>query len=194
MANTHNLPEKDRLDISTRLIHLGLTITGVAAWLSGYWAEDYKHLHHPGFEIHSLIGISLAFFVALRLGYGIGGPEEVRFTRWVPYTKDRLLLVWEDVVNLLRLKLPERPPRQGLAAVVETFGLMVFGWMAVTGSSMFLFLEPGRKVSGLLHLIKEGHEMGETLIPVFLGIHGGAVLVHALFGDHLWRRTFFLGK
>lgn len=32
------------------------------------------------------------------------------------------------------------------------------------------------------------------LIPIYLGIHVGAVLLHALAGDHRWRRTFFLGK
>jgi len=29
-------------------------------------------------------------------------------------------------------------------------------------------------------------------VPVFLGVHVTAVLLHALAGDHRWRKMFFL--
>ncbi|MDP3181711.1 MAG: hypothetical protein Q8M54_02705 [Desulfobaccales bacterium] len=45
-----------------------------------------------------------------------------------------------------------------------------------------------------MHFIKEIHEVGVWLIPIFLGIHVGAVILHALAGNHLWRKTFFLEK
>jgi len=92
------------------------------------------------------------------------------------------------------LRLPDRPTHQGLSGLVQTFGLAVFSWMAITGSLMFFYLEPGHKAMGLMHFIKEIHEVGVWLIPIFLGIHVGAVTLHALAGNHLWRKTFFLGK
>jgi cytochrome b561 len=64
--------------------------------------------------------------------------------------------------------------------------------MAVTGSLMFFYLTPGTKAKGFLHPIKEMHEAAEWFIPVYLGIHVGAVLLHALAGDHRWGRMFFL--
>jgi cytochrome b561 len=36
------------------------------------------------------------------------------------------------------------------------------------------------------------HEPGLWLLLAFLAIHVSAVVLHALAGDHLWRRMFFL--
>jgi cytochrome b561 len=41
-------------------------------------------------------------------------------------------------------------------------------------------------------LVKELHEFGEWLIPIFLAMHVSAVMLHALAGDHRWRTIFFL--
>ncbi len=57
---------------------------------------------------------------------------------------------------------------------------------------MFFSLEPGQKATGLLHSVKELHEVGGLLIPLFLSMHGGAVLLHALRGRHLWRKMVFV--
>jgi hypothetical protein len=65
----------------------------------------------------------------VRLGPAVSrfwGPDRARFTAWAPYTSARLRLVFEDIRTLLRLKLPERPPHQGLAGLWEALGLMVF--------------------------------------------------------------------
>ena len=174
------------------LIHLGLFFFGIAAWLTGGLADDYKRIEHSGFTLHSWTGMGLACFIFLRLLLGLFGPHGVRFTRWVPLTRERLLRVWEDIAGLLRFRLPERPPHQGIAGLVQTFGLSVFFLMALTGGFMFFSLEPGRKATGLLHSVKELHEVGELLIPFFLSMHGGAVVLHALRGRHLWRKMLFL--
>ena len=111
-----------------------------------------------------------------------------------PTPRNGSRLAGEDCLNLLRLKLPERPSHQGLAGVVQTFGLAVFAWMALTGSLMALWLTPGRKAGGFVHAIKEMHELGPWLIIAFLVIHGGAVTLHALTGQNLWRKMFFLER
>jgi len=64
--------------------------------------------------------------------------------------------------------------------------------MSATGLSLFLFLIPGQKAPGAMHLIKELHEFGEMLVPIFLAVHVAAVVLHALAGDHRWRTMFFL--
>ncbi len=185
---------REELDSTTRFFHLGLTLFGVLAWLAGFFAGDYKRYHHPGFDVHRWLGLGLSCFMLCRLWYGFYGPKAAQFKEWVPYTPERLRRVGEDLLSLLTLKLPDRPPHQGLSGVVQTFGLAVFGWMALTGSLMFFFLTPGRKAGGLLHLVKEMHEAAVWLVAAFLAVHGGAVLLHALSGDHLWRRTFFLDR
>jgi cytochrome b len=186
--------ESQDLDDLTRFIHLGLAVFGLLALLTGLLAGDYKRAHHLAFSVHKWLGLSLSFFMAWRLWQGFYGPQEARFNQWLPYTPQRLKLAGEDCLSLLRLRLPERSARQGLAGVVQAFGLAVFAYMALTGSLMALFLTPGRKAGGLVHAIKEMHELGLGLIVAFLAVHGGAVLLHALTGDHRWRRTFFLEK
>ena len=84
------------------------------------------------------------------------------------------------------------PTHVGLAGLVETFGLAVFTWMALTGTLMFFFLMPGQEAVGIGHFIEEIHEIGESLIPVFLFLHVGAVIIHALFGRQLWKPMIFL--
>jgi hypothetical protein len=66
--------------------------------------------------------------------------------------------------------------------------------MALTGSLLFTYLEPGRKAHGFLRVIKEVHEVGETLIPIFLALHLSGVLLDAFWGQKKWRTVIFLEK
>jgi cytochrome b len=189
-------PSNENLDLDdiTRFVHLGLTICGILALITGFWAGDYKRLHHLGFSLHKWLGLTLSFFMGWRLWIGFSGSRATQFNQWVPFTPARLHLAWEDCLILLRLKLPERPHHQGLAAVVQTFGLAAFTWMAATGCLMALWLTPGHKASGLVHAIKEMHEAGLWFILTFLAIHVSAVILHAVTGNNLWRKMFFLEK
>lgn len=193
---TDPTPPTERCDLDdlTRFIHLGLTVFGILALLTGLWAGDYKRAQHLGFSAHKWLGLTLSFFMAWRIWHGFYGPQEARFSQWVPYTPERLRMAWEDCLNFLRLKLPDRPSHQGLAGVVQTFGLAVFAWMALTGSLMALWLTPGHKAGGFVHALKEMHELGPWLLIIFLAIHVGAVTLHALTGQNLWRKMFFLEK
>jgi cytochrome b len=189
-ATETNQPQE--LDGTTIFLHFGLMVFGVAAWLAGFGAGDYKRAHHFWFSVHKWLGLGAAAFVAARLGYGLWGPDAVRFSTWLPYTPERLKLVFEDLRDLLTFKIPTRPPRQGLAALWEAFGLAIFTWMAATGFLMFLYLTPGGRARGFVWLVKELHEVGEWLVPVFLALHVAAVALHTLAGDQRWRKMFYL--
>ena len=69
--------------------------------------------------------------------------------------------------------------------MVQTFGWRSFpGWP--TGTLMFFFLHPGRKAGGLVHLLsKSCMKPASGSPPIFLGIHVGAVILHALAGHTL---------
>lgn len=187
--------EKDKLDFPTLLLHAGITIFGLTAWLSGDWAGDYKRLSHPGFSLHRGLGICLALLILARLLYGVLGPEKCRWGNLIPLDLRAWLgSVAEDLQSLLKLELPDRPRFWGLKGAVQVFGLLVFSWMALSGSLLFTYLEPGRKAHGLLHVIKEMHEAGEILIPIFLGLHLTGVLLDAIWGRKKWRRVIFWEK
>jgi cytochrome b len=174
-----------------RVCHLGMILFGITAWLTGDAADDYKEFTHVWFTTHGWIGMGLATSFLLYILYCTFGPVKSRFSNWVPYTKERLLKVLEDVKGLLRFRLPDRESHQGLAGLVQFFGILVFAGMAVTGALMFFLLEPGGKARGLVHEIKEVHEAGEILIPLYLSLHIGAVLLHSATGRQVWRRIFF---
>jgi len=182
--------DKTRFDLFTRLIHLVLIVLGIIAWLTGEIAEDYEEGVDWGYTVHSWAGLGVALFILLRVIYGVVGPDLVRFTSWVPYTRERLIQVWEDLLTLLRFKLPDRPAHVGLSGLVQAFGLLLFFWMALTGSVLFFYIEPGTETSGLLHLVEELHEVGEDLIPVYLVLHVGAVILHTMLDRSFIKRMF----
>ena len=190
--NSDDISSKNDLDALTRILHLGLVVFGLLALMTGDFAGDYKRAESPGFLVHGWIGIGVTVFVALRLAYGILGPAHARFSNWLPYTREQFGLVLEDITGLLKFRLPDRKPHQGLAALVEMSGLLLFSLLAITGVLLFLTIDPGHRAVGAVRFIKEIHEAGEVLLPLFFLGHGGAVLLHAIAGKHLWRKMIFL--
>jgi cytochrome b len=178
-------------DAATRLIHLLLAALGVAAVVSGQFADDYRRLSHPGFDVHKWIGAGMGAAVLARLAWGFAGPAAVRFSSWLPVTAGRLARAGRDLRELLRLKLPvHEEGHEGLAGVVQAIGLLAFAWMAASGALLFAFLEPGARATGWLRLVKELHEGGQVVVLAYLALHVGAVLANALAGRPLWRRMF----
>jgi cytochrome b len=175
-------------DAGTRYIHLALVLLGIAALVSGQFAGDYRREIHAGFDFHRWLGLAMALAVLARLAWGFVGPAEVRFASWLPVSPARLRAVREDLAGLLRLRLPRRANHEGLAGLVQSIGLLGFAWMAVTGALMFAYLQPGSRASGWLRAVKELHEGGEAVVLGYLVVHAGAVLVHGLAGDPVWRR------
>jgi cytochrome b len=177
-----------RYDAGTRHIHLALALLGIAALASGQFAGDYRREIHTGFDVHRWIGLGMTLAVALRLAWGFVGPKEVRFASWLPVTPARLRLCIEDLRALLRLRLPVREGHEGISGLVQAIGLAAFAWMAITGAILFAWLEPGMRARGWLGAVKELHEGGQVVAIAYVAIHAGAVLVHGLAGDPVWRR------
>jgi cytochrome b len=189
-----NTPSPDEIDLATRLIHLALVVCGIAALVSGQFAGDYRKPEHTGFSIHQWCGIAMAVTVGLRWLWGIAGLRAQRFSSWFPLTRARLAAAWQDITALIRFKLPVRPQHQGLAGLVQAVGLCAFAWMAVTGTLLFVWLEPGARAVGGVRLIKGLHEAGQVVLWSYLALHVGAVILHSLAGHDLWRRMFFVSR
>jgi cytochrome b len=185
-------PKLTQLSTFAIMVHLGLVLFGITALLSGGLADDYKKVEHARYTLHSWIGMGCAFFVFLRVVLGIGGPRHLRFCQWVPYTRERLRKVGEDIMGLFRFQLPERQTHVGVAGLVQAFGIMTFFVTAASGVLLFFILEPGHKAEGLAHSLKELHEGSLFFVLLFLALHVGAVVAHMLRGRHLWRPMVFL--
>lgn len=181
-----------KLDITTRILHLGLALFGIAAWWTGEDANDFTHPDHGGYSLHLWLGIGMALFVTLRLVWGVAGPAEARFSEWVPWNAARMRLVVDDVKSLFKLRLPERESHAGLAGLVQALGLALFTWLAASGVVMSMVIVPGERLTGWAHTLKETHEAAGEAIPVYLVLHIGAVVAHSIMGKQVWKKMLFM--
>ena len=60
--------------------------------------------------------------------------------------------------------------------------------MAITGTLLFIIQEDTGSI--IFEIVEEAHEVGEGLVPLFLGIHIGAVILHTITGNPIWRKMF----
>ena len=183
-----------RYPATLRLVHLLLATLSLAAWGTGQFADDYKRAVHFGYSIHEIVGIGFAIALGIRILIGLSGPAAGRFSTWFPFGRENLRLVIDELKGLVELRFPEREPHQGLAGLVQFLGLLAFALIAATGTLIAISLEPGTRATGWLHDVKEIHETAQVLIPIYLGLHVGGALVHALLGQHLWQEMLFIRK
>ncbi|MGE5625458.1 MAG: cytochrome b/b6 domain-containing protein [Bacillota bacterium] len=181
-----------KLDIPTRVLHLGLLVTGVWAWWIGEDAGDYHKPVHDGYTLHLYVGLSFAAFLALRLLWGLLGPRELRFSAWFPWTRARFEYVKADVRTLMRFKLPEPVTHRGLNAFVQSLGIVLFTWQGASGTLMSMTLVPGTRATGWLHDLKEIHQLASVWIPTYLALHVGAAVLHAFTGRQIWKKMVFM--
>ncbi len=181
-----------RLDIPSRVLHLGIAILGTWAWWIGDAAGDYHKPLHPNYTLHEYVGLAFSAVLAVRLIYGFFGPRAQRFSSWVPYTRERWKAVEEDLRSLLRLRIPEPRLHRGLNAAVQSLGLLLFTWQAICGTLLSIYITPGERAVGWLHSLKELHQLASIWIPAYLVLHVGASLLHAFTGRHIWKKMVFL--
>lgn len=180
--NTHDYT----YPLYARILHVGIAVFGIAAFSTGEFAEDGGN--SPGYLLHAYLGLSLATFMILRIARGVAGPGPLRFSGWSPFSRRQWTLAVEDLRSLLHFEVPERGMHEGLAGLTQAFGLLLFAWMAATGTGLFLLVNGPE--SALLEAVEETHEVGEALIPLYLTLHVGSVIVHAMAGNPIWKRMW----
>lgn len=168
-----------------KLLHLGLAVFGVAAYLTAELAEEGGN--STGYLLHAYLGLSLAAFMLIRTVPGIvGGP--LKFSGFRLFSKPQWKMVFEDILGLFKLRVPNRGMHEGIAGVVQSVGLLTFAWMGITGSMMFFIgIEPETE---LIEAIEELHEIGEGIIPIYLLLHIGAVVAHSFARRPVWQRMW----
>lgn len=172
-----------------KVLHLGMAGFGIAAFLTGELAEE--GFNSLGYLVHAYLGLSLASFILLRVLHGVIGPGPLRFSDWSPLSRRQWTMAFQDLGSLVRFQVPERGMHEGLAGLTQAFGIAVFALMGATGAGLF-FLGGGPE-SELFELVEEIHEVGEALIPLYLVLHVGSVLLHSLAGNGIWRRMWTFG-
>ncbi len=173
-----------------KIVHLGLAVFGITSFLTGELAENGPA--SGGYLLHAYLGLSLAAFALMRTVPGVAGSGHLSFAGWSPLLSSQWRMAKEDLLSLIRLDVPQRGMHQGLAGLTQFFGLLVFLWMGITGAGLFLLDD--RWGGSLFEFVEEIHEVGETLIPVYLFLHVGSVFVHSLAGTPIWNRMWRFGS
>jgi cytochrome b len=172
-----------------KFTHAGLAIFGITAFLTAELAENGSS--SMGYYLHAALGFSVVMFVIARIFAGMSGTGHARFSGWSPFSSRQWRRAWQDVGSLVRLRVPERGVHQGLPGLVQAFGLGLFATMGITGTGLFLL--EGIPDDSLFHTLEEIHEAGEGLIPLYLLLHIGPVVVHSVAGKPIWQRMWKLG-
>lgn len=172
--------------LPAKLIHLGMAGFGIAAYLTAELAEGGTQ--SSGYLLHAYLGLSLATTMLLRLGTGAGRSPSLGFRNWSLFSGAQWRMVFEDLVGLVSFKVPDRGRHEGLAGLVQAMGLLIFVWMAVTGTGLYLL--GGGAETTILEVVEEAHEVGEGFIPLYLLLHVGAVFLHTLIKQPVWQRMF----
>lgn len=169
-----------------KFLHMGLAVFGVTAYLTAELAENgYNSI---GYLLHAYLGLSLAAFLLMRAIPGLIGGGALKFSGWGFFSRKQWKFTFDDIRGLFKLQVPERGRHEGIAGLVQAFGLLIFSWMAITGTGLFIF--GGEHESDLFEIIEELHEIGEGMIPLYLLLHIGAVFAHSIAGKPVWQRMW----
>jgi cytochrome b561 len=173
-----------------KTIHMGLAIFGIFSYLT---AEGAEHSDGGfGYQLHAYLGLTLMTFIILRILHAYTGTAQKRLSIWSLFSKSQWKQAIDDVRSLLQIKIPERGMHEGLAGLVQAFGLIIFTWMGATGTVLYFIDE---RLNGTLYeIFEEAHEVGESMIPLFLMLHVGAVIVHSISGRPNWSRMWSFNK
>ncbi len=169
-----------------KVLHMGMAGFGITAFLTGEFAEDGADT--LGYLLHAYLGLSLAAFVLIRVLWGLIGVGPLRFSDWSPLSRDQWTTALQDLRSLVSFHVPERGMHEGIAGLTQVFGIAIFAWMGATGTGLFLL--GGDPESNLFEVVEEIHEIGEALIPLYLALHVGSVVLHSLAGNPIWRRMW----
>jgi cytochrome b561 len=178
--------ESNPFPLYAKCLHGGIAISGLAAFLSGELAEE--GMQTTGYYLHACLGLSLAIFIGVRIYRGFTAAAPLGFSGWSPFSPRQWSRAMQDLRDLLQLRVPERGIHEGLSGLTQAFGLILFSWMALSGAGLFLLASMPE--THLLEVLEELHEVGESLIPLYLVLHVGSVVVHSVAGKPIWQRMW----
>ncbi len=149
------------------------------------------------FDMHEWLGVILLVVIGLRFMMMLGNPEEVR--RLFPFiSAERMKGVFADMKEIPgwftgKLKAPS--DEDCLAGFVHGLGLLLGLAMGLTGTAMFVGMDPITGSMGeFVHELKEIHEvLGELLLYYVIG-HVAMVVLHQLKGHRSLQRISPMSK
>jgi cytochrome b561 len=183
----------------TRLLHLLLLVTVLHQLVGSRFMERPFPGEDPAwpFQFHTWVGFAgLAVLVLFWTWTLLRHRSETPLARLIPwFSIAGIRAVLTDAKRIaggrMVVERPDGGPEEAdgaLASAVHGLGLLVACVMAVSGAAYFLFFEGtslGKLVLGL-------HKLFANLMWAYLIGHAGLAMLHALWGDDILSRMFWL--
>ncbi|MBF0271754.1 MAG: cytochrome b/b6 domain-containing protein [Magnetococcales bacterium] len=172
-------------DRVTRLLHLMMAIG-----ITGQLLNSLLMIHpKPGrsanafYALHEIWGQVLLVLLIVHWIWCLVRGGDIPFALLFPwFSPERYGAIREDVkryVNHVReFRLPDTAQASPLASAIQGLGLIAATLLGVSGTILFFGMEKNGAMSGLVHDIKEVHEVLGSLMWLYLVVHGVMGILH----------------
>lgn len=176
-------------DAITRLLHWIIMLTVTFQLFSSIYMSN------PGtqylFPIHEYVGLVSAAAILFFWMYSFSVHD---WSVLFPWNSEGLATVWDELIGILRLRLPKAGRRVGLSGFVHGLGLLALTGGAVTGVFIYLIVPGGQHANPsdgaiFTHLSLLHAFFGELVWAYWIG-HAAFAVLHQLAGTRVFRDIF----
>lgn len=188
-----------KYDKITKILHWLIASTILIQLLS----ETFMKRPKPGrirsedqelfFEVHEWFGVIVLVLVLLRFVFIMDREEWAKLFPWITAEGRRgIISELKEVPGWLVGKLLDAGEQDYIAKTVHGLGLLLALALGISGTVLFVGMNPDGSMDDVVHFFKETHELlGELLWYYVIG-HVAMALLHQLMGHRSLQRIFFL--
>ncbi len=165
-----NLIRLKHWDKKTSYLHFALALTVTLQIIIAYFMS-----HRPTvFLLHEIDGW-IIFFIVLFHWYFSYLHKQITH-HLLPWNKAGLLAIAQDLLGLIKMKLPKAGPRPGLPGLIHGLGLLAVTLMAFSGVVIFFCFLAGNNP----HLIKHFHSFIAWFVWIYWLGHVLMAILHKI--------------
>ncbi|MES0371432.1 MAG: cytochrome b/b6 domain-containing protein [Mariprofundaceae bacterium] len=184
-------------DKITKILHWLIASTILMQLLS----ETFMKRPKPGrirsedqelfFEVHEWFGVIVLVLVLLRFVFIMDREEWSKLFPWITAEGRRgIISELKEVPGWLIGKLRDAGEQDYIAKTVHGLGLLLALALGISGTVLFVGMNPDGSMDDVVHFFKETHELlGELLWYYVIG-HVAMALLHQLMGHRSLQRIF----
>jgi len=131
------------------------------------------------FRAHMFVGLSITVLVFLYWLWVMFARRDT-LQHLFPWHRRGLQQIKHDLMECLRLRLPNQHVRGGLSGFVQGLGLSLVTLVGSCGTVLFFTLPQTKSMSPIVHFVKETHEYLAYWVWWYVIGHGGMAIVHGV--------------
>lgn len=186
-------------DKITKILHWLIASTILIQLLS----ETFMKRPKPGrirsedqelfFEVHEWFGVIVLVLVLLRFLFIMDREEWSKLFPWITAEGCRgIISELKEVPGWLIGKLRDAGEQDYIAKTVHGLGLLLALALGISGTVLFVGMNPDGSMGDVVHFFKETHELLGELLWIYVIGHVVMALLHQVMGHRSLQRIFFL--